>query len=57
MKSAIISEPIYTQKFQKAGMSTFDKFIHYLHLHDYFENEFLDFSLLRNKYLQPLIFT
>ena len=54
------SELMYTQKFQKAGRSVFDgaksyyirnssvsKFSHYLHSHEYFENEFLDFPSLK----------
>ena len=60
-------ELIYTQKFQKAGMSILgdaksyyvknsSKFSHYLHSHEYFENEFWDFPSLKNNYLQPLIF-
>ena len=59
-------ELIYTQKFQKAGMSILGdaksyyvkncKFSHHLHLHEYFENECLDFPSLKNNYLQPLIF-
>ena len=32
------------------------KFSHYLHLHEYYENEFLDFPSLKNNYLQPLVF-
>ena len=57
-------ELIYTQKFQKAGMSILGdaksyyvknsslcKFSHYLHLHEYFENEFLDFSSWLKKQL------
>ena len=62
-------ELIYTQKFQKAGMSILGdaksyyvknssvlKFIHYLHSHENFENERLDFSSVKNRCLQPLIF-
>ena len=61
------SELIYTQKFQKAGMSIFDyaksyvknsevnSVIIYIHI-NIFENEFFDFPSLRNGYLQPLIF-
>ena len=62
-------ELIYTQKFQKAGMSilgdaksyyvgnsSVNSVIIYINLLEYFENEFLDFRSLKNNYLQPLIF-
>ena len=46
---------MYTQKFQEAGMSIFDDAMSYyiknssdyLHSHEYFENEFLDFPSLK----------
>ena len=59
-------ELIYTQKFQKVGMSilgdaksyyvknsSVNSCSHYLHLRKYIENKFLDFPLLKNNYLQP----
>ena len=57
-------ELIYTQKFQKAGMSIFGDAKSYAKCQklqckfsdEYFENEFLDFPSLKNNYLQPLIF-
>ena len=60
---------IYTQKFQKAGMSilgdeksyyvknsSVNSVIIYIYVHEYFENKFLDFPTLKNNYLQLLIF-
>ena len=62
-------ELIYTQTFQKVGMSILGdaksyyvknsrqcKFSHFLHSHEYFENEFLDFPSLKNNYLQSYKF-
>ena len=59
-------ELIYTQKLQKAGMSILGdaksyyvknsrqcKFSHYLHSHEYFENEFLDFPSLKITIYSP----
>ena len=56
-------ELIYTQKFQKVGMSILDdtkltyhiknskyKLSHYLHSNEYFENKVLDFPSLKTIY-------
>ena len=64
---SLILELIYTQKFQKAGMSILDDAKSYyvknssvnsvnLNSHEYFDNKCFDFPSLINNYLQPCIF-
>ena len=62
-------ELIYTQKFQKAGMSilfdaksyyvknsSVNSVITFIQINILIDNEFLDFPSLKNNYLRPLIF-